>query len=259
MADAKKVSMIAKDLKITGKELIESLKEHGIELKSTASAMTDEQIALAFDVFTAKNMMSEDEIKAEKEAALKAKAVRDAEAEKEAKEEVKPESKSEETKLEKKPEKKAEEKTEAPKAKKPEKTPEPKIVKKAEKPAEPKIVKKAEKPTEPKIVKKSEPEKKQDSPKNEKKKHHNQAKKQGGQKVDLSAISRDDSETIVVQTKEKHRYVDTRTANVDLDALASNERLESFEEDTRAGGRNAKKKEKNNNRFAHERLTIVEP
>jgi len=233
MAETKKVSAIAKDLKITGKELIEGLKEQGIELKSTASAITDEQIAIAFDIFTSRNIMSEEEVKAEKEAAIKAKA----DAEKKAAAEAKAKA-EEEAQLEL-----------AKRAKKPEKTPEPQIIKKAEPKPEKKAEVKEEKKDNVKVEKKPEKkvEPKAEDKKPEKKKHHNQAKKQGGQKVDLSAISRDDSETIVVQTKEKHRYVDTRTANVDLDTLASNERLESFEEESREGGRNAKK-EKNNNK-----------
>lgn len=46
-----KVSDIAKDLKVTGKDIIERMAAHGVELKST-QALDDEQLGLIFDIYT---------------------------------------------------------------------------------------------------------------------------------------------------------------------------------------------------------------
>lgn len=320
---AKKISAIAKELKVTGKDIIAKLNEYGVDVKTTSAVVNDAQINLIFDIFTQANLVTEEEIEAAKQEAIATRGEREAKkaadaAAKAAKAEKKPEPKPEK-KTEKKPEKKQETKAE----KKLEKKTEPKAEKKPEKKTEPKIEKKPEKKTELKAEKKPEkkaeisepkPEKKPEVKKppkfeikkivdakkeeekkeakrkaaeekraaeekkaaeekraesarraeeakkaaearkaaneakkeNRKKKQHTQAKKQGGQKVDLSAISHDDSETIVVQTKEKHRYVDTRTANVDLDTLASNERIEGLvQDDSQEGGRKKNRNRKN--------------
>ncbi|MDD6213592.1 MAG: translation initiation factor IF-2 N-terminal domain-containing protein, partial [Firmicutes bacterium] len=46
-----KVSQIAKDLKVTGKDIIERLAGFGISLKST-SVLNEEQLGLIFDIYT---------------------------------------------------------------------------------------------------------------------------------------------------------------------------------------------------------------
>ena len=46
-----KVSDIAKDLKVTGKDIIERMAAHGVELKST-QALDDGQLGLIFDIYT---------------------------------------------------------------------------------------------------------------------------------------------------------------------------------------------------------------
>ncbi len=46
-----KVSQIAKDLKVTGKDIVERLAGFGIEVKGT-SVLTDEQLGLVFDIYT---------------------------------------------------------------------------------------------------------------------------------------------------------------------------------------------------------------
>ncbi len=52
MAGSKiKVSDIAKDLKVTGKDIMERMAAHGVELKST-QALDEEQLGLIFDIYT---------------------------------------------------------------------------------------------------------------------------------------------------------------------------------------------------------------
>ncbi|MBQ7985890.1 MAG: translation initiation factor IF-2 [Clostridia bacterium] len=46
-----KVSQIAKDLKVTGKDIVERLAGFGVEVKGT-SVLTDEQLGLIFDIYT---------------------------------------------------------------------------------------------------------------------------------------------------------------------------------------------------------------
>ena len=73
MAENKKLSEVAKLLKITGKEMMSKMAEYGVELKSLSSVMTEEQISLAFDVFTQLNNTDEAEVIKEKAAAVAAK------------------------------------------------------------------------------------------------------------------------------------------------------------------------------------------
>ena len=214
MTDTIKLGEISKKIKITNKELIAKLAEFGIECKSAASVITEEQASLIFDIYTQLHEESEEDIIAAREEALKAKAK--AEQKEERVEEVKEESLApKEEKREKKPGK---EKKKAP----------------AKKESAPKEEKKpAEQPK-----------------KEEKKKHYNQAKKQTGHKIDLSNIDRTNTEAEYVVTAEEHkRVVDTRTSNVDLDKIASSERIEDMVPDNinvQEHGRNRNKKGKNN-------------
>jgi desulfoferrodoxin (superoxide reductase-like protein) len=56
-----KVSQIAKDLKVTGKDIVERLAEFGVEVKGT-SVLTDEQLGLVFDIFTSLYDMGDEPI-----------------------------------------------------------------------------------------------------------------------------------------------------------------------------------------------------
>jgi len=214
MTDTIKLGEISKKIKITNKELIAKLAEFGIECKSAASVITEEQASLIFDIYTQLHEESEEDIIAAREEALQAKAK--AEQQEETAEEVK------------------------------EETPAPKDEKSAEKPVKEEKKAPAKKESAPKEEKKPAEQPK----KEEKKKHYNQAKKQTGHKIDLSNIDRTNTEAEYVVTAEEHkRVVDTRTSNVDLDKIASSERIEDMVPDNinvQEHGRNRNKKGKNN-------------
>ncbi len=214
MTDTIKLGEISKKIKITNKELIAKLAEFGIECKSAASVITEEQASLIFDIYTQLHEESEEDIIAAREEALQAKAKA-----------VQKEEKAEEVK---------------------EETPAPKEEKSAEKPVKEEKKAPAKKESAPKEEKKPDEQPK----KEEKKKHYNQAKKQTGHKIDLSNIDRTNTEAEYVVTAEEHkRVVDTRTSNVDLDKIASSERIEDMVPDNinvQEHGRNRNKKGKNN-------------
>ena len=124
-----KVSQIAKDLKVTSKDITERLAGFGITVKGT-SVLSEEQLGLVFDIYTNLYDMGDAPIvkpekkpepkveqpKAEepKEEAKPAKKAEVKEEAKPAKKEAKPEAKKEEPK-EKAPEKKIEKKHKEPK------------------------------------------------------------------------------------------------------------------------------------------------
>ena len=107
-----KVSQIAKDLKVTGKDIVERLAELGVEVKGT-SVLTDEQLGLVFDIYTSLYDMGDEPIvkppleSEEQEEAPEAKEEVKVE---EVKAEVKEEPKKEEPKPQEKKEEKKEEK-----------------------------------------------------------------------------------------------------------------------------------------------------
>lgn len=232
MADKIKLGEISKNLKITNKDIIAKLAEFGVELKSSASVVDEETIGLIFDIYTEMNQVSEEEIREMREAALK-KANEDG---------------NDEEKSSKKPAKKTEEKAEKP-AKKEEKKAEERSVKEVKK-TEEKAEVKAEVKTETKAEKKEEKQKQE--------KHKKVAKKQSGQRIDLSNIDHTNTEEeYVVKTEEKKRYVDTRQSTVELDTIESRERIEDMVPDNikmdkkggkaknKKGGKNRREKEKN--------------
>ena len=232
MADKIKLGEISKNLKITNKDIIAKLAEFGVELKSSASVVDEETIGLIFDIYTEMNQVSDEEIREMREAALK-KASEDG---------------NDEEKPAKKPAKKTEEKAEKP-AKKEEKKAEEKSVKEVKK-TEEKAEVKAEVKTETKAEKKEEKQKQE--------KHKKVAKKQSGQRIDLSNIDHTNTEEeYVVKTEEKKRYVDTRQSTVELDTIESRERIEDMVPDNikmdkkggkaknKKGGKNRREKEKN--------------
>ena len=71
MADTIKLGEISKKIKISNKELITKLAEFGIECKSAASVITEEQANLILDIYTQLNEMTESEIISAKEEAVK--------------------------------------------------------------------------------------------------------------------------------------------------------------------------------------------
>ena len=214
MTDTIKLGEISKKIKITNKEIIAKLAEFGIECKSAASVITEEQASLIFDIYTQLHEESEEDIIAAREEALQAKAKA-----------LQKEEKAEEVK----------EETTAPKE---------------EKPAEKSVKEEKKAPAKKESAPKEEKKPAEQPKKEEKKKHYNQAKKQTGHKIDLSNIDRTNTEAEYVVTAEEHkRVVDTRTSNVDLDKIASSERIEDMVPDNinvQEHGRNRNKKGKNN-------------
>ena len=132
---------------------------------------------------------------------------------------------------------------------------------KEEKKAEEKTVKEVKKTEEKSEVKaevktETKAEKKEEKQKQEK--HKKVAKKQSGQRIDLSNIDHTNTEEeYVVKTEEKKRYVDTRQSTVELDTIESRERIEDMVPDNikmdkkggkaknKKGGKNRREKEKN--------------
>ncbi|MCC8160845.1 MAG: translation initiation factor IF-2 [Oscillospiraceae bacterium] len=233
MAETIKLGEISKNLKITNKDIIAKLAEYGVEVKSASSVVNEATLGLILDIYTQANTVSEEEIlemrrtaaenleKAEK--AEKAEAAAD-----------KPAPKEEKNRESDKPktEKPAEVKSDTEKAA--DVKPKQDIKPKTEKPAESK-------------------------PKHEK--HKKVAKKQSGQKIDLSNVDRTNTdEEFIVKTEERKRYVDTRQSTVELDAIESRERIEDMVPDSikmdkkggkvknKKGGKNRREKEKEKNR-----------
>ena len=164
MADNIKISQIAKDLKVTSKDIMERLEAFGVTVKAT-SPLTEEQLGLIFDIYTTLYDIGDEPI-------------------------IKPP-------LEEIPEAVEEEPKEEPK-------PEPK-----------KVEPKQEKKEEPKKVERRKPQQK--AP---------QKSRKIGEKV--VEIPQDNKKEYVISAEDakKVRYVDTRTSTVELDKIASRERLE---------------------------------
>ncbi len=167
-----KVSQIAKDLKVTSKDILERLEAMGVAVKAT-NPLTDEQLGLIFDIYTTLYDVG------------------DAPIEKPPLEIV---------------EKVVEEEPPKEEVKKPEPKPEQKPVQKAE-PKKP----------EPKRVEKRKPQQKT----------MQKSRKIGETVVE---IPQDNKKEYVISADDakKVRYVDTRTSTVELDKIASRERLESM-------------------------------
>ncbi|MCD8180300.1 MAG: translation initiation factor IF-2 [Firmicutes bacterium] len=229
MAETIKLGEISKNLKITNKDIIAKLAEYGIELKSASSAVNEDTLGLILDIYTQANTVTEEEILEMRRAAVK-NTEKPEKAEKAEKAEVKtdkaaPKEEKKAEKSERKPEKKPEKPAEnAPKTEKSENS--EKIEKKAE-----------------------------GKPKHEK--HKKVAKKQAGQKIDLSKVDRTDTdEEFIVKTEERKRHVDTRQSIVELDAIETRERIEDMVPDSikmdkkggkvknKKGGKNRREKEK---------------
>ncbi len=195
-----KVSQIAKDLKVTAKDIVEKLAEFGVAVKST-SVLTEEQLGLVFDIYTSLFDIGDTPI-------------------------VKPPLEVEEPKA-------AEPVIEEPKVqvKEPERPQGPVIVKKAE----PKPVKKAEEKKEP--VKKAAPAAKKPEvkpePKSERKIQQKGPAKSRKANETVIEIPNDNEKEYIISGDDakKVRYVDTRTTTVEIDKVNERERLESMVND----------------------------
>ncbi|MBE7043958.1 MAG: translation initiation factor IF-2 [Ruminococcaceae bacterium] len=221
-----KVQELAKELgKVTGKDIVERLAAVGIEVKAS-TVLTEEQLGIVMDIYTQLNDIGD------------APLVRPEKSKKapEKKEEVKPEAPQEEKKPE---EKKPEEvKPEAP-AKKEEKKPEVPAKKEEKKPAEAKKAapKQEEKKPEPK--KEAKPAEQKQPPKPKKKE----------EPVRPAEDVSDEELVIAAEPSKAVRYVDTRTATVELDKIETRERLEDMVSDDlhKLADNHGKKKKKNKN------------
>ena len=260
MAETIKLGEISKNLKITNKDIIAKLSEYGVELKSAASVVNEETLGLILDIYTQANEVSEEEILELRAEAVKKQSKAADKAKEEAKmgdSEPKAEEKAKTEDSQPKEEKKEDSEVKAEKKTKT-KDSEPKAEKKAKtEDSEPKAEKKEEKSadkTEKKEVKKE--EKPAEKSKNEK--HKKVAKKQSGQKIDLSNVDRSNTEEeYVVKTEERKRHVDTRQSIVEIETIESRERIEDMVPDNikmdkkggkvknKKGGKNRREKEKN--------------
>ena len=231
MAETLKLGEISKKLKITNKDVISRLADFGIELKSAASVINEETAGLIIDIYTQANELDEAEIIKERAAALELREQREKEeAAAKAAQEALTKSKDEKTK-----EKPARDETEP--------------VEKTEK-KEQSVKKPAAKADKAKPA-----EKAAEKPRHEK--HKKVAKKQSGQKIDLSGVDRTNTdEEYVVKTEERKRHVDTRQSIVELDTIESRERIENMVPDhmkmdkkggkvknNKRGGKNRREKE----------------
>ena len=233
-----KVQEIARDLKVTSKEIIERLAEMKQNVKGPSSQLDEVQLGLVFDIFTSLADMGDEPIvkpdKTKKKAAEKK--VEEKAAPAEEKEPVKEEAP------------KAEEKQEVPeKEKKEEKKPVKKVKEKTEVKEETKT---EEKPKQKEEVKEKKEEK---QPKKEKKTPPPppapMKKKQKEEKpIVVEELSDED---LVIKAESKSRYVDTRTSTVEIEKIDSRERLEDMVSDNMSnmsGGRSKKKKKQNKER-----------
>lgn len=227
MAETIKLGEISKKLKITNKDIIEKLAQYGVELKSASSLVDEETIGLIFDIYTQANTVSEEELLSMRSDALKKAEKAAAKAAKEKSAEVK-EAVSDDTA--------SKDGALANKDKSEKKEPDKQPEKKASQP--------------------------ETGEKVHREKHKKVAKKQSGQKVDLSNIDHTDTEEeFIVKTEERKRYVDTRQSTVELDKIETRERIEDMVPDNiRMDKKGAKVKNKKTGREKrHEREKEKQP
>ncbi len=215
-----KLGEISKKLSVPNKDIIAKLNEFGVNIKGAASTITEDQAGLVLDFFSQEYSISMEELEEQRKLSVAA-AQKEAQKTAEQKSVDEAEKKAKEKAAQEITQKKTPENKEAPKKK----TQENKPSKEEKQP----------KPQEAQAEKKRE------------KKHHNQAKKQGGTKIDLSNVDRSDSsEEFVVKTTERKRYVDTRQSTVEIEKINARERMENYVPDNikMDGGRNKNKRKK---------------
>lgn len=246
-----KVQDIAKDLKVTGKDVVEKLASVGIEVKNGSAVLDSEQLGIVMDIYTQLNDIGDRELvkpESEKEEKKAEAPEKDEKTEQEGqKEEVvkKEEKKQEElSKKESEPKKKP-----APAAKKDnalktniktdfaDKKPD----KAKEEPKQEKSKKEDKKVSQTGKNEVKKPEKKVNAepPKPKKKKEEQVLPAETIEQIEES------ENAFVVETKKDVRYVDTRTSTADLEKIETTERLESLVNDDMSkleGGRSKKKK-----------------
>ena len=224
-----KVQEIAKDLKLTSKEIIDKLATMGHIVKGPSSQLNDEQLGIIFDVFTNMYDMGDEPI---------------IKPERKAKPQPEPEKPAEEKKAEK-PLKEA--KTEPKKEKTQEKKTEAKAADAKPKQEDKKAQKTEKTEKQEKSVKADKPEKKTPpAPPAPKKKKQEEAPQVAEELSD---------EDLVIKTEQTtSRYVDTRTSTVELETIETRERLEDMVSDNvhQRGQKSKKKKKANRDRANRE-------
>lgn len=225
-----KLGEISKRFKITNKDMIAKLAEYGIELKSSSSVVTEEQVSLIFDIYTQQNEMTIEEITEMRDELLNGG------------KKPKKENTQSAVKMERK------KKAEPAKEEKPAKE-EP--VQEAEPIKEEKADADKQEAAKAQIQETAEEKNKPEEAKPDKhKKKKQQAKKQTGTKIDLSNVDRTNTEEeFIVKTQERKRYVDTRQTVVEIDTIQQRERIEDMVSDNiRIDGGRKNKNKKNRGR-----------
>ncbi|MCI5604426.1 MAG: translation initiation factor IF-2 [Clostridia bacterium] len=225
-----KLGEISKRFKITNKDMIAKLAEYGIELKSSSSVVTEEQVSLIFDIYTQQNEMTIEEITEMRDELLNGG------------KKPKKENTQSAVKMERK------KKAEPTKEEKPAKE-EP--VQEAEPIKEEKADADKQEAAKVQIQETAEEKNKSEEAKPDKhKKKKQQAKKQTGTKIDLSNVDRTNTEEeFIVKTQERKRYVDTRQTVVEIDTIQQRERIEDMVSDNiRIDGGRKNKNKKNRGR-----------
>ncbi len=189
-----KFGEICKKISITNKEITAKLEEFGVSVKGAASLISAENASFILDYFSKQYATTQEDLEKSREQGR-------AEMEKSQKEEPKAEA--------------VKEQKEEPKK---------------ETPAKDTPKKKEEAPkTQPKAKEVKKPQPSVQEKKKDKKQYQTQAKKQGGQKIDLSNVDRsNNSEEFIVRTTERKRYVDTRQSTVEIDKINARERMEDY-------------------------------
>lgn len=235
-----KVQDIAKDLKLTSKEIIEKLAKMGHIVKGPSSQLTDDQLGIIFDIFTTMYDMGEEPIV--KPPRKEKPKQEEAAAEVPEKPAKKPAAKKAEEK--EKPKKKpAEKKTDEPE---PAKKPAPAEEKKKSEPEKKSVAAEkkktaAKKPSEPKKEKKAPPA--PPAPR----------KKKAEEPVAVAEELSD--EDLIIKEEQTSRYVDTRISTVEIETIETRERLEDMVSDKMQNiptGRSKKKKKANRDRSVRE-------
>lgn len=229
-----KLGEISKRFKITNKDMIAKLAEYGIELKSSSSVVTEEQVSLIFDIYTQQNEMTIEEITAMRDELLNG---------------GKKPKKEDTQSAVKKERKKKEEPANEEKLAKEEPVQEAEPIKEEKADADKQEAAKAQ--IQETAEEKNKPEEaKSDKQSDKHKKKKQQAKKQTGTKIDLSNVDRTNTEEeFIVKTQERKRYVDTRQTVVEIDTIQQRERIEDMVSDNiRIDGGRKNKNKKNRGR-----------
>lgn len=224
MAKSKKVHDLAKELGVNSKDVLNRLKEHGIELKNHMSVIEEEQINLVLEIYTQLNDIGDmplEEMRANIESKIKPgseskKKTEKASAAKSVKTEDAGSKASRADKNNKTKKEPAAEAVRTPKEK-------PKENKEGERPAA-EIQSGTNNRKNDKFVRRERTPAKKEKPKEDRK------KRDFGKdfRKNMSDLSDKENNDFVVKEKNNQRYVDTRQSTVELDKIEGRERVENL-------------------------------